>query len=120
MFALPEKSIAFLYRNRFIALCVGAMVVCVYGWCTRWTFDPSFSAYIRSDSFFTAQADALIRGRLWVDPKSMDTVLECFYSAGKCYGYFGLPPSRLRVPILLVIGPTTQSFAIFMIPLAAG
>ena len=117
---MPEKSIAFFFRNRFIAVCVGVMVVCVYGWCTRWTFDPSFTGKIRSDSFFTAQADALIRGRLWVDPKSMDTVLECYYNGGKCYGYFGLTPSLLRVPILLVIGPTTQSFAIFMIPLAAG
>ncbi len=120
MFVLTEKSIAFFYRNRFIAVCVGVMVVCVYGWCTRWTFDPSFTGTIRSDSFFTAQADALIRGRLWVDPKSMDTVSECWYNAGKCYGYFGLTPSLLRIPILLVIGPTTQSFAIFMIPLAAG
>ena len=117
---MPEKSIAFFFRNRFIAVCVGVMVVCVYGWCTRWTFDPSFTGKTRSDSFFTAQADALIRGRLWVDPKSMDTVLECYYNGGKCYGYFGLTPSLLRVPILLVIGPTTQSFAIFMIPLAAG
>ncbi len=120
MLKFSEKSIAFFYRNRFIALCVGVMVVCMYGWCTRWTFDPSFRGYIRSDSFFTAQADALIRGRLWVDPKSMDTVSECWYNAGKCYGYFGLTPSLLRIPILLVIGSTTQSFAIFMIPLAAG
>ena len=120
MFVVPAKSVAFFYKNRFIAVCVGAMVICMYGWCTRWTFDPSFTGKIRSDYFFTAQADALIRGRLWVDPKSMDTVLECFYNSGKCYGYFGLTPSLLRVPILLVIGPTTQSFAIFMIPLAAG
>ncbi len=97
------------------------MVVCVYGWCTRWTFDPSFTGTIRPDSFFTAQADALFRGRLWVDPKSMPHFgSECFYNSGQCYGYFGLTPSLLRVPILLVIGPTTQSFAIFMIPIAAG
>jgi len=120
VFLLPQKSIAFFFGNRFIAFCVGVMVLCMYGWCTRWTFNPSFTGEILSDYFFTAQTDALIRGRLWVDPKSMDTVLECFYSAGKCYGYFGLTPSLLRLPILLVIGPTTQSFAIFMIPVAAG
>ena len=45
---------------------------------------------------------------------------ECFYVAGNCYGYFGLTPSILRIPILLVIGQTTQSFAILMIPIAAG
>jgi hypothetical protein len=120
MFVVPEKSIEFIFRNRFIAVCVGVMVVYVYGWCTRWTFDPSFTGNFQSDYFFTAQADALIHGRLWVDPKSMNTVSECWYSAGKCYGYFGMTPSILRLPILLVIGPTTQSFAVFMIPLAAG
>jgi len=120
VFFLPQKSIAFFFGNRFIAFCVGVMVFCMYGWCTRWTFNPSFTGEISSDYFFTAQTDALIRGRLWVDPKSMDTVLECYYSAGKCYGYFGLTPSLLRLPILLVIGSTTQSFTIFMIPVAAG
>ena len=96
------------------------MVFYVYGWITKWSFDPSVASTIRADYFFTAQADALLRGRFWVDPKSMDSVNECFYIAGNCYGYFGLTPSILRIPILLVIGQTTQSLAIFMIPIAAG
>lgn len=96
------------------------MVFYVYGWITKWSFDPSVASTIRADYFFTAQADALLRGRFWVDPKSMDSVQECFYVAGNCYGYFGLTPSILRIPILLVIGQTTQSFAILMIPIAAG
>jgi len=120
VFFWQPRLVAFFFGNRFIAFCVAAMVFCMYGWCTRWTFNPSFTGEIPSDYFFTAQADALIRGRLWVDPKSVDTVLECYYSAGKCYGYFGLTPSLLRLPILLVIGSTTQSFTIFMIPLATG
>jgi hypothetical protein len=45
---------------------------------------------------------------------------ECFYVAGKCYGYFGLTPSILRIPILLVTGPTTLSFAFLMLPIASG
>jgi hypothetical protein len=95
------------------------MIFYVYGWITKWSFDPSVASTIRADYFFTAQADALLRGRFWVDPKS--TVgNECWYVAGKCYGYFGLTPSILRFPILLVIGQTTQSFAVFMIPIALG
>ena len=91
----------------------------MYGWCTRWTFNPSTTS--RVDSFFTAQADALIRGRLWVDPNLMPSFSsECWYNAGRCYGYFGLTPSLLRLPILLMVGSTTQSFAVFMIPLATG
>ena len=89
----------------------------MYGWITNWSFDPSSA--IRSDYFFTAQADALLRGRLWVDPNSVGGN-ECFYFAGKCYGYFGLTPSILRIPILLVIGQSIQSFAVLMIPIASG
>jgi hypothetical protein len=110
----------FFAGRRFIAFCSGAMAFYMYGWITKWSFDPSVTPNIQPDFFFTAQADALLRGRLWVDPISMDSVSECFYFAGKCYGYFGLTPSILRIPILLVIGPTTQSFAVFMIPIASG
>jgi hypothetical protein len=111
------NTTTFFAGRRFIALCSGAMIFYVFGWITKWTFDPSSA--IRADYFFTAQADALLRGRFWVDPKS--TVgSECWYVAGKCYGYFGLTPSILRFPILLVIGQTTQSFAVFMLPIASG
>ena len=117
---MPLNTTNFFVGRRFVALCSGAMVFYVYGWITKWSFDPSVASTIRADYFFTAQADALLRGRFWVDPKSMDSVQECFYVAGNCYGYFGLTPSILRIPILLVIGQTTQSFAILMIPIAAG
>ena len=118
---MPLNTTNFFAGRRFVALCGGAMVFYVYGWLTKWSFDPSVAWTIRADYFFTAQADALLRGRLWVDPKSMPFFAdECFYVAGKCYGYFGLTPSILRIPILLVIGQTTQSFAILMIPIASG
>ena len=118
---MPLNTTNFFAGRRFVALCGGAMVFYVYGWLTKWSFDPSVAWTIRADYFFTAQADALLRGRLWVDPKSMPFFSdECFYVAGKCYGYFGLTPSILRIPILLVIGQTTQSFAILMIPIASG
>ena len=117
---MPLNTTNFFVGRRFVALCGGAMVFYVYGWLTKWSFDPSVAATIRPDYFFTAQADALLRGRFWVDPKSVGSVQECFYVAGNCYGYFGLTPSILRIPILLVIGQTTQSFAILMIPIAAG
>lgn len=95
------------------------MVFYVYGWLTQWSFDPSSTS--RPDYFFTAQADALLRGRLWVDPKSMPFFVdECFYIAGKCYGYFGLTPSLLRIPLLVVTGQTTQNLTFLMIPIASG
>jgi hypothetical protein len=115
------NTTTFFAGRRFIALCSGAMIFYVYGWITKWSFDPSVASTIRADYFFTAQADALLRGRFWVDPKAMPFFAdECFYASNKCYGYFGLTPSILRIPILLVIGQATQSFAIFMIPIASG
>jgi len=112
------KAANFLASRRFVALCGGAMVFYVYGWLTKWSFDPSVTS--RTDYFFTAQADALLRGRFWVDPKSMDSVNECFYMAGKCYGYQGLTPSLLRIPLLVAIGQTTQNLTFLMIPIASG
>ncbi len=108
--------------RRFVGVCTGVMILYIYGWCTRWTFDPAFRPFATQDHFFTAQADALLRGRLWVDPGSLKPgqVDECWYIEGRCFGYFGLTPSLLRIPILLVVGDTTMSLAPIMIPLAAG
>ena len=118
---MPLNTTNFFVGRRFVALCGGAMVFYVYGWLTKWSFDPSVASTIRADYFFTAQADAMLRGRFWVNPKAMPFFSdECFYASNKCYGYFGLTPSILRIPILLVIGQTTQSFAFLMIPIAAG
>src|SRR5262249_39314575 len=47
--------------------------------------------------FFAAQADARLRGRLDVDPEQI--LGECFISDGRCYGYFGVTPSLLRLPL---------------------
>lgn len=112
------NSANFFVSRRFVAFCGGVMVFYVYGWLTKWSFDPSVTS--RADYFFTAQADALLRGRLWVDPKSMDSVNECFYIAGKCYGYYGLTPSILRIPLLVMTGQTTESLAFLMVPIASG
>jgi hypothetical protein len=119
---VPLNAANFFAGRRFIALCSGAMAFYVYGWITKWSFDPSVASNLRTDFFFTAQADALLRGRLWVDPNSFAESIsgECFYIADKCYSYFGLTPSILRIPILLAIGQTTQSFAFLMIPIASG
>ncbi len=115
---MPLNTANLFLSRRFVALCGGAMAFYVYGWLTKWSFDPSVAS--RPDYFFTAQADALLRGRFWVDPKSMNAVSECFYIAGKCYGYFGLTPSLLRIPLLVVIGQTSQSLAFLMVPIASG
>lgn len=53
---------------------------------------------VRLRRFFTAQAEALLNGRLWID--RADGAGECFIADERCYGYFGVTPSLLRIPFL--------------------
>jgi hypothetical protein len=48
--------------------------------------------------FFRAQADAIADGRL--DVAREDIHSECFDYESRCYGYFGVTPSLLRLPFL--------------------
>lgn len=52
--------------------------------------------------FFRAQLESLLDGRLDVRPG--DLFGECFYVADLCYGYFGVTPSLLRLPMLVLAG----------------
>ena len=54
-----------------------------------------------SGGFYNAQAEAMIHGRLDVDRKAIQG--ECFDYQERCYGYFGITPSLIRVPLLGVL-----------------
>src|SRR6476620_7728907 len=58
----------------------------------RRVFDGGWSGH-----FFMAQADAMVHGHLDVDPEEIRS--ECFIRDGLCYGYFGITPSVLRLPL---------------------
>lgn len=81
----------------------------VFYWvATRGTWNPLYEAqnsttplYFDKAHFFLAQAQALTHGRLWVQPSTLPG--ECWIRAQKCYGYFGLTPSILRLPLLPVL-----------------
>lgn len=51
-------------------------------------------------NFFTAQAKSILNGTFEVNPGDLPT--ECYISGGKCFGYFGITPSLLRIPLLLL------------------
>jgi hypothetical protein len=51
-----------------------------------------------ADRFYDAQAFSLLQGRLDVPPEAIG--FEAFVHDGKTYGYFGLGPAILRVPLL--------------------
>jgi hypothetical protein len=52
--------------------------------------------------YYTAEAIALLHGHFYVRDTFLDG--ECFHLHGRCYGYFGLTPSLLRLPVALA-GP---------------
>lgn len=55
-----------------------------------------------SGTFYWQQAEAiLVRWRLDVDP--VHILGECFERDGRCYGYFGLTPSLVRLPLLGIL-----------------
>lgn len=61
-----------------------------------------------SGGFFKAQAESMLRQRLDVDPR--DIQAECFQRRRRCYGYFGVTPSLVRLPVISVLR-TWQSAA---------
>lgn len=58
--------------------------------------------------FFFAQAQAMVHGHLDVNPAQIPG--ECFISHGRCYGYEGLTPSLLRIPLLPLLNATNRAF----------
>ena len=75
------------------------------------TWTPLYERPELDSRFFLAQAHAILRGHLSVKPSQLP--FECFVHNGKCYGYFGVTPSLLRIPFL----PLLDSFKQSMTPL---
>jgi hypothetical protein len=73
---------------------------------------------VRLRRFFTAQAEAILSGRLWIDRS--DGAGECFVADDQCYGYFGLTPSLLRIPFLSVANGAGMTEFFVIVGLLAG
>ena len=54
-----------------------------------------------SGGFYMAQAEAMLHGRLDVDRKAIQG--ECFDYDSRCYGYFGITPSVIRIPVIGIL-----------------
>jgi hypothetical protein len=68
-------------------------------------------------SFFNAQSVSLLDGRLDV-PSSNFAWTECFIVDGRCFGYFGVTPSLLRIPLVALGGSSAPYFIPVSIALA--
>jgi hypothetical protein len=91
-------------RKRFtIAVCVGQLVAAIpYFWVLTvlWTGTISQFRTVAPGGFYDLQGRAILHGHLWVRTTSLG--IEGFVHDGRTYTYFGVFPSLLRLPILLV------------------
>lgn len=90
----------------------------LFGWATRWTFNPTTTSNQIQNSFFTEQARSILRGHLWINQQAHPW--ECFFVDEKCYGYFGIAPSLFRIPLVVIGGSRIEENAAFFIALASG
>lgn len=75
-----------------------------------WLGQGGFPLAARSgarEHYYTVAALALLHGHLWV-PRSALT-FECFMVRNRCYGYFGIAPSLLRLPLVALQGAGAQN-----------
>ena len=109
-----NKSGVFSSLNVFkILLCVN--IILFYYLASYGTFSPrNFSNAGRSQYYFGA-ALALIKGKFDVDPQYLEGWNgECFHYKNGCFGYFGLFPSVLRIPIIFIFNGQ-HNFQIFFL-----
>ncbi|HWD09683.1 MAG TPA: hypothetical protein VHA57_11395, partial [Actinomycetota bacterium] len=68
---------------------------------------PLASRLKTREHYYTAEAIGLLHGRLWVPKQAL--TFECFMDRGHCYGYFGITPTLLRVPVVTLFGPGVKT-----------
>lgn len=59
------------------------------------------------EHYYTVAALSLLHGRLDVPYSSL--TFECFMRGGRCYGYFGITPSLLRLPVVALLGSAAKA-----------
>jgi hypothetical protein len=84
-------------RHRFILPSfLASLLVCA--WFVTWG-DWKFSEPEEFCGFYDAEARSIIEGRLDVPPAAIGS--EAFGFQGKTYGYFGIGPALLRIPLVI-------------------
>ena len=100
----PPRTPAELSRQRFtIAVVIGIAVMAVpflYLLWDLWSGAPNPLRGVPYDNFYDLQARAMFHGHLSLPEGQMG--IEAFAHDGRDYTYFGIFPSLIRMPILLV------------------
>ena len=95
-------------RTALIAV-VAASAVVFYFFATHGTWLPTHELPAPYSGFFTAQAQAMVHGHLDVSYQLLNG--ECYFHNLRCYGYYGLTPSLLRVPFLPLLDAVHSSLS---------
>ena len=102
----PAVKEGLAFRQRFVSLgtslitWASLMVPLVFYFTSRGTWDPrhQIDGGGWSAGFFMAQANSILHARLDVPDHYLQG--ECFRRDTRCYGYFGLTPSVVRLPVM--------------------
>jgi hypothetical protein len=101
VFSMP-LTLARFYKTHAFILPSSLIVLCVFTWFITYgtwrLFVPEDEQSSFADLFYDAQAISLLNGRLDVPPEAIG--FEAFVYKGKYYGYFGIVPALLRLPVL--------------------
>lgn len=96
---IPPESIGAAWWRRHAYILPSFLIsILICGWFVTW---GDWKLFEREEfcGFYDAQARSIIEGRLDVPPAAIGT--EAFIFQGKTYGYFGVGPSLLRIPLVL-------------------
>ena len=104
--ARPRRRRTRLIDVFFVGVVVGSALVYFF-MSTHGTWNPLYERPEYSGRFFLAQARSMVEGHLWVNRSQLPG--ECFVHAGRCYGYFGLTPSLVRLPFLLLLDAVNKA-----------
>lgn len=107
----------FILSSRFVWMFSIVFAIYMYAWSTQWTLNPDLPIPYRG-RFFVEQANSMLNGYFWVPETALP--IECFFVDGKCTGYYGIFPSLLRIPFVLVFGATIPELNAVFISIAAG
>jgi hypothetical protein len=79
------------------------MIPIVFYFTSRGTWNPREQNVDASWSagFFASQAESMLRGRM--DVEASVIIGECFARDSRCYGYFGITPSLVRIPVIGIL-----------------
>ena len=106
------------WRRFTLAVVLGAAVAAIplaFVLFDLWSGGISLTRAVQPSKFYTFQAQAMLHGHLWVRPGSIG--IEGFVIHHKTFTYFGIFPSLLRMPFLVVAPHLAPS--VFTAPMMA-